>query len=80
MKVFVVVRAVVIMKAPSMKARVKSAAAKCLVKVFATVKSAAAKAATTVKDPSTAMGAAAVLGFGRCHHDAYQEDCGDCRY
>jgi hypothetical protein len=58
--VVVVVKAVVIMKAFAMKALVKSTAAKCLVKVFAAV-----KAATTVKDPSTAMEAAAVPGIGR---------------
>jgi hypothetical protein len=52
----VVVKAVVIMKA-----LVKPTAANCLVKVFAAV-----KAATTVKDPSTAMeAAAAVLSIGR---------------
>ncbi len=50
-----------IMKAFAMEAVLKSTAAKCLVKVFAAV-----KAATTVKDPSTAMEAAsAVLGTGR---------------
>ena len=60
------------MKALAMKALVKSTAAKCLVKVFAAV-----NAATTVKDPSTAVAttvkdrsiameaAAAVLGIGR---------------
>jgi hypothetical protein len=54
-------KSVMIMKALAMKALVKSTAAKCLVKVFAAV-----KAATTVKDPSTAMeAAAAVLGIGR---------------
>jgi hypothetical protein len=53
---------VVIMKALAMKALVKCTAAKCLMKVFAAV-----NAATTVKDPSTAMeaAAAAVLGIGR---------------
>jgi hypothetical protein len=54
-------KVVVVVKAVAMKARVKSTAAKCLVKVFAAV-----KAATTVKDPSTAMGAAAAVpGIGR---------------
>jgi len=52
--VVVVVKAVVIMKALAMKALVKSTATKCLVKVLA-----------AVKDPSTAMEAAAVLGIGR---------------
>jgi hypothetical protein len=63
------------MKALAMKARVRSTTAKCLVKVFA-----AAKAPTTVRDPSTAMEAAAVPGIGRRYHSAYQEGCGDCRY
>jgi hypothetical protein len=59
--VVVVVKAVVIMKAFAMKALAKSTAAKCLVKVFTAV-----KGATTVKDPSTAMeAAAAVPGIGR---------------
>ena len=53
-------KAVVTMKALAMKALVKSTAAKCLVEVFAAV-----KAATTVKDPSTAMEPAAVSGVGR---------------
>ena len=44
----VVMKAVMIMKALAMKALVKPTAAKCLVKVFA-----------AVKDPSTAMEAAA---------------------
>jgi hypothetical protein len=54
------------MKVLAMKALVKSTAAKCLVKVFAAVKTTAVKAATTVKDPSPAMeAAAAVPGIGR---------------
>jgi hypothetical protein len=61
----VVMKAVMIMKALAMKALVKPTAAKCLVKVFAAAKTAAVKAATTVKDPSTAMEAAAVPGIGR---------------
>ena len=56
----VAVKAVMIMKALALKALVKPTASKCLVKVFAAV-----KAATTVKDPSTAMEAAAVPGIGR---------------
>jgi hypothetical protein len=61
-----VVKAVVITKALVMKALVKSTTAKCLVKMFAAAKSSAVNAATTVKDPSTAMEAApAVPGIGR---------------
>jgi hypothetical protein len=52
--VVVVVKAVMIMKTLAMKALMKSTAAKCLVKVFA-----------AVKDPSTAMEAAAVPRIGR---------------